>query len=302
MNPTSQAAAAAVVVPENSYHQHISKMIGKRIQVQWNMSDGSLEWFDAIVQSCSAVEAVVLYDDGESYLLELDGEFEWRPAVTEEAEEKEAAATTIAKDTKTRETASSHNKHHNTTSPAKANHSLSPKSTKSTPFLQSILWKLTGSSLTAPSPPKKSVTVAQVGPTLAIPPRSSFADGQTKTARKVSIPDLLEEERPRTKDSPRKRKGVYARQEQEVRLTKKQKRQLQAFSVPSTAKGTQKKSAENGLQKKTASMPGNDHQRKNLLSMRPKLSSFSSGGVGSLGTKMPILFDPNVESEACFFY
>eukprot|EP00536_Pseudo-nitzschia_multiseries_P009053 jgi/Psemu1/22218/gm1.22218_g len=64
--------------------QSLAMMVGKRIQVQWDMSDGTTEWYSGIVQSCSGdgSESVLLYDDGDSILLDNNDPPEWRPMPT----------------------------------------------------------------------------------------------------------------------------------------------------------------------------------------------------------------------------
>lgn len=65
----------------NNHCSDIVSMVGKRIQVEWKMSDGTYEWFDGIVQSCSdnGSEAIVEYGDGDCYILNTNDDVQWRP-------------------------------------------------------------------------------------------------------------------------------------------------------------------------------------------------------------------------------
>ena len=68
--------------------------VGKRIEVQWDMDDGSKEWYAGTVTSISndKTEAVLLYDDGECCLMDIVDPTEWRTVTA--TEPIAAAATT----------------------------------------------------------------------------------------------------------------------------------------------------------------------------------------------------------------
>ena len=89
----------------NNDCSNIAAMIGKRIQVRWDMSDGTPEWFDGTIQSCSGdgSEAVLRYDDGDSYLFDIDEKIEWRfrPMAPNSTETAAAAAVAVASTTVT---------------------------------------------------------------------------------------------------------------------------------------------------------------------------------------------------------
>jgi hypothetical protein len=76
-------------------------MAGKRIEVQWDMNDGTTNWYTGTIQSISngRSEAVLLYDDGDCCLVDMnDDDMEWRtPVVVAPA----APASTAAADDKT---------------------------------------------------------------------------------------------------------------------------------------------------------------------------------------------------------
>lgn len=59
-------------------------MVGKRIEVQWDMNDKTRRWYAGTVQSISndGSEAVLLYDDGECCLMDNIDPMEWRPVTT----------------------------------------------------------------------------------------------------------------------------------------------------------------------------------------------------------------------------
>jgi hypothetical protein len=57
----------------------MAAMIGNRIQVRWNMSDGTSEWLYGTIQSWSGdgSEAVLMYDDSDCYLFDINQQIEW---------------------------------------------------------------------------------------------------------------------------------------------------------------------------------------------------------------------------------
>lgn len=69
-----------------SNESSLASMVGKRIEVEWDMSDGTTEWYSALVQSCSGDESeiVLSYDDpsdegNNCVLLDASDLPEWRP-------------------------------------------------------------------------------------------------------------------------------------------------------------------------------------------------------------------------------
>ena len=70
--------------------------VGKRIEVQWDMDDGSKEWYAGTVTSISndKTEAVLLYDDGECCLMDIVDHTEWRTVTATEPIAAAAATTT----------------------------------------------------------------------------------------------------------------------------------------------------------------------------------------------------------------
>ena len=66
--------------------QSFASMIYKRIQVQWNMSDGTTRWYTGIIQSCSGdgSEAILVYDEegNNPVLLDAHEPPKWRSMPT----------------------------------------------------------------------------------------------------------------------------------------------------------------------------------------------------------------------------
>lgn len=168
------------------------------------MSDGTSEWFGGIVQSCSSdgSEAVIFYDDGDSYLLDILGETEWRPALPESIELPLAADTATAKkEAQSTSTAFS--------SGGSVGESKVPQSRKqnnyiakshptnppsSGPSLRSLLHKLTGASSKDVSfEKKKTAADPETKKQMKVHLQPSSSDGQQVFQRKNSlIIDIVE--------------------------------------------------------------------------------------------------------------
>ena len=276
------------------------------------MSDGSLEWFDAIVQSCSRSEAVVVYEDGDSYLLEMYGETEWRPLPGKTVA---VAATSDTGMQNTALTTSSARAISPTTKPSYKNDSMTSSfstKTNSPLSLRSLIGKLTGTSLYVPSPKKTANRAKEhIHP---LPSHSSLSDERITSRKRlssgttISVPDLLEEaSRTVTKDSPRKRKTQEDSGCTKNQATKKQKLPS-SLAVPKKILGLQEERIAALLQKKTLSeqSKANDKYHQKLHSFKrhtimKRLPPPTSRRIGAL-TKPPMLFDPNVENEALYFY
>ena len=179
--PSSPLVKAPRVSPD------MSSLIGKRIQVHWDMSDGTLQWFDATVQSCSSddSEAILIYDEGESYLLDVYGETEWRPmahdidappapAATEQIRSSTAPGCSTAPDSKIIPKTKRNND--NTKSiPAKSKPDLS---------LRSLIKKVTsGASLKEISAVKKNMTTD-------VEARSARFGSQPRPMKKQKLQEL----------------------------------------------------------------------------------------------------------------
>jgi hypothetical protein len=66
---------------EEEEEEQLLLMAGKRIEVQWDMNDGTTDWFAGTIRSISndRSEAVLLYDDGDCCLVDMnDDDMEWR--------------------------------------------------------------------------------------------------------------------------------------------------------------------------------------------------------------------------------
>ncbi len=306
MNPPQSPS-----IPDEIPCHDISIMIGKSIQVQWNMSDGSLQWFEAIVRSCSGEEAVVVYEDGDSYLLEMYGETEWRPFP------RTAAAVAATEDSGMQNTDRSNCSARAispTTNPSYNNDSMTSSfstKTKSPLSLRSLIGKITGTSLYVPSPKKTANRAKEQA--LPLSSGSSFSDERISSGTTASVPELLEEEfhSSVTKDSPRKRKAQEEFGSTKNQATKRQKLPS-SLAVPKKIIGLQEERVAALLQKKTLSEQSKaNRQHQKLHSFRKhsfkrhsfmkRLPPLSSHRIGAL-TKPPVLFDPNVENEALYFY
>ena len=204
------------------------------------MSDGTLEWFDGIVQSCSSdgFEAVIVYDDGDSFLLDIADGTEWRPVLPKVLELPVAAST--AQSTSTDASSISSDRKSNDprsreqTNDVQKSHFVNPQ--KSDLSLYSLLRKLTGvPSIDFPSENKNPTTVdTKTNKQAKFHLEPSFSDGHNKKESSNTTPNLSDEEEiiVYTKDSLSSKKRTLQNDRSSLddvdasRPTKKQKQDL----------------------------------------------------------------------------
>ena len=150
------------------------------------MSDGTLEWFDGIVQSCSSdgFEAVIVYDDGDSFLLDIADGTEWRPVLPKVLELPLAASTVQSTSTDASSVGSDRKSNdprsREQTNDVKKSHFVDPK--KSDLSLYSLLRKLTGvPSIDFPPENKNETAVdTKTNKPVKFHREPSFSDGHNK--------------------------------------------------------------------------------------------------------------------------